>query len=118
MKSLSALVRLKYWWFRRQNGYPCHREMIYVLARTPLRSFRVLTFGTTYCENLGNLELTAKDLNVTRERTRQVLWKLWRSVMIEKCFNEAMETYRAFDKSREENFQEKLRQRNVDRKLR
>lgn len=71
--------RLKYWWFRRNNGYPCQQEVKELVSKTRLRSLRTLGMAMHYCMS-PDIETTAREFNVTRERVRQVLLKLYWSV--------------------------------------
>lgn len=70
---------LIYWKFRRNNAYPCPEEVIELVAKTPLKSDRIINIALCFYAT-RSLEKTAERFDVTRERVRQILWKLYWSV--------------------------------------
>lgn len=55
--------------------------MYEVMQRTPLQNLRVTGIGTAYASDPeATLESLAEEMGVTRERIRQILWKLYWSV--------------------------------------
>lgn len=71
--------KLKFWWFRRQNGYPCKEEFRPILVKSKISTMsRTYLIGMSYVRWESTLESVAEEFGVTRERVRQVLNKIYR----------------------------------------
>lgn len=76
---MSIIKRLKYWWFRRRNWYPCQQEMCEIYARVSSDRLIYRKYGIvlSYCLKDATIITVAEDWGVTRERVRQILMKVY-----------------------------------------
>lgn len=73
------IFKLYWWWFKRQNGYPCKNELRKAAdyaSSLGILSNRLDVFVNLY--SIYSIEEVADKMNVTRERVRQILMKVVR----------------------------------------
>ena len=71
------VTALKYWWHRRQKGYPCKDEIADCVLNLESLSIRKASFAYLYLDDRNTIEDVASAMSVTRERVRQVLMGIY-----------------------------------------
>ena len=71
------VTALKYWWHRRQKGYPCKDEIAECVLNLESLTTRKAMFVDLYLDEGNTIEDVGMAMSVTRERVRQVLMNIY-----------------------------------------